>query len=482
MSIKKHTGYNLAGLMIPLVLSLITVPFYIHTVGEARYGVLAIAWLLLGYFGFFDLGLGAAAAQRIAALDLDSHQERAEVFKTALTINIALGVLGGALLWPVSLYVINNVVTMNSLLRNELIGAVPWLTLGVPIATTSGVLIGALQGRGKFLDLNITSTIGSALGQIVPLIVALCIGPHLPLLIVSVLVCRAISVMLMYWRCRLWFSSDKPVRITREGIYSLLRFGGWVTISSLLGPLLLGMDRFAIGSLLGAEAIAYYTVPFQLAERLVIIPTALCSALLPKVAAASEQGRRAMITSTMHVLTSVMTPVTVVGLLLIPPFLSWWISPTFALSAGFSAQLLLVGFWAGSLALVPYMELRATGRPQIIAKCHLAELLPYFGLLYIGLKYGGLPGAAIVFIVRCVSDLALLMYFAKTPRQIIPVLVKQFAFLGVALAFGMIADGGTLFWFLGCVLICICSVAYSWMRIPKIFRLQILSLVRLRPV
>jgi O-antigen/teichoic acid export membrane protein len=482
MSIKKHTSYNLAGMMIPLVLSLITVPFYIHTVGESRYGVLAIAWLLLGYFGFFDLGLGAAAAQRIAALGPDAHQERAEVFTTALTINVALGVLGGALLWPVSLYVINNVMTMNDLLRTELVDAVPWLTLGVPIATSSGVLIGALQGRGKFLDLNVTSTIGSALGQTVPLIVALCIGPHLPLLIVSVLVCRAISVMLMYWRCRLCFASEKRVRITREGMYSLLRFGGWVTISSLLGPLLLGMDRFAIGSLLGAEAIAYYTVPFQLAERMVIIPTALCSALLPKVAAASEQERRAMITSTIHVLTSVMTPVTVVGVLLIPPFLSRWISPAFALSAGLSAQLLLVGFWAGSMALVPYMELRATGRPRIIAKCHLGELLPYFGLLYIGLKYGGLPGAGIVFIVRCVSDLALLMYFAKTPRQIIPVMVKQFAFLSAAFAFGMIAAGGSLFWFLGFIAIGLCSVAYSWIKLPKTIRLQMLSLVRLKPI
>lgn len=480
MSIKKHTGYNIAGMTIPLILSLITVPFYIHTVGEARYGVLAIAWLLLGYFGFFDLGLGAAAAQKIAALDPDAHQERAQIFKTALTINMALGVLGGALLWPVSLYVINHMMTIDDGLRTELVGALPWLTLGVPIATTSGVLIGALQGRGKFLDLNVTSTIGSALGQTVPLIVALCVGPRLPLLIVSVLACRAISVMLMYWRCRLWFSSDKRVRITREGMYSLLRFGGWVTISSLLGPLLLGMDRFAIGSLLGAEAIAYYTVPFQLAERLVIIPTALCSALLPKVAAASDEQRRTMITSTIHVLTSVMTPLTVVGVLLITPFLSRWISPAFALSAGLPAQLLLVGFWAGSMALVPYMELRATGRPQVIAKCHLGELLPYFGLLYIGLKYGGLPGAAIVFIARCVSDLALLMYFARAPRQIFPVMIKQVFFLGAAFTFGMIVDVETPFWFLGAIVICICSLAYSWIRLPEMIRSKMLSSVRLK--
>lgn len=161
LSIRRNTAYNLLGSLIPLAVSLVTIPIYLGLIGEARYGVLAIAWLLLGYFGLFDLGLGRATAQRIAALHDGTASERAQTFWTALTLNIGLGILGGLLIWPLASYFFGNVFQVDEALRPEMQAAVPWLILAVPMATLSGVLSGALQGRERFLELNLISVSGT---------------------------------------------------------------------------------------------------------------------------------------------------------------------------------------------------------------------------------------------------------------------------------------------------------------------------------
>lgn len=447
MSIRKHTVYNLTGGLLPVALSLITIPLYIDLIGDARYGVLAIAWLLLGYFGLFDLGLGRATAQRISSLVSARPEQRATSFWTALAINVGLGVIGGLVIWPVALYFFGHAFNVEDTLRTELGKAILWLVLAVPLATFSGVLTGALEGRAKFLELNTISVTGSALIQLVPLTVAWLHGSDLTWLLPAVVLSRFVTLSALFWRCREHVFKGQPRTVSGTEARHLLTFGGWVTVSALLSPLMTMLDRFAISATLGAKAVTYYTVPFQLVQRSAIIPGALASAVFPRLAAAGPEEGVSLGHLAIGSLAVVMTPIMLTGVFLIEPFLGWWLSPEFAAQAARVGQILFLGYWVNAFAVIPFMQLQAGGRPDLVAKCHLAEVLPYLLSLYAGLHFFGLVGAAAAFSLRTAADCLLLMHWSGHLKQrlvllCVPALVMLLGLLAVMSA----ATGSALWW------------------------------------
>lgn len=470
LSIRRNTAYTLLGALVPLAVSLVTVPIYLGLIGEARYGVLAIAWLLLGYFGLFDLGLGRATAQRIAALHDASAAERAETFWTALAINLGLGVVGGLTLWPIAGYFFGHVFNIDEMLRPELLAAVPWLTLAVPMATVSGVLIGALQGRERFLELNLISVSGTVGFQLLPLAVAAAGHIDLGVLVPAAMLARLLTLLLLAWRCRTDVTHGQPVRLAPAQAVNLLRFGGWVTLTALVGPMMVILDRFIIGATAGARAVTYYTVPFNLAERSTVIPRAITSAMFPRLAAVRDQEAIHLAHEGLRTIAVLVTPLTVFGVLLIEPFIAWWISPSIAERSSPVGQILLVGFWLQGFAGVSFAQMQAQGRPDIVAKCYLAELLPYFALLYLGLHLAGVTGAALAFSIRAAVDYVLLAGFAGTLRASLVILAPPSGLLTLAVLIATISTPGSQAWGLSLAIHFGLTMFWAYLSAPSALR------------
>ncbi len=428
--------YNVFGALLPLATSLGTVPFYIHQIGLARYGVVTISWVLLGYFGFLDFGLSRASANALAKLGHASARERSPVIVTAFCCNLGLGLVGGLILYAVGHLVLLHLVKVPGSLMGETSAAYPWMAAMLPLGMLSAVATGALESRERFLVSNALSSFGTMIGQVLPLICAYVIGPSLEVVIPATLLSRLLAVALSY---AVVIRSEWPLSLFDVDLgwmRKLFGYGSWVSVSSILNPLLDTSNQLIVGAMLGAAAVANYSIPMTLAVRSQVFATALARTLFPRNSrvsqAEADENTRNATTSLAYGFGMICAP----AIFLSGPFLRLWVGQRFALESEAVAQIVMFGAWSNGVAFIPYGFIQARGRPQITAKVGLVEILPYLLLLWLFISTMGLPGAAWAWTIRvtinCFALLWLSRCFDREVRRLVPAFLLMCAALALA--------------------------------------------------
>jgi O-antigen/teichoic acid export membrane protein len=409
VSIARNTVYNLIGAVLPLIVSILTVPAYLHLIGLERYGVLSVCWLLLGYFGLFDIGLGRAITQKIAQTDVADVAGANRLFWTAVWISLGLMVVAGVLLFPAAYWALTMMKFESTIVAGEVADTLVWLAFSLPVAMIIGILNGALQGRERFAALNGVDVISSSLSALVPLAIAWLVGPSLWMLVAGALSVRLLSAVLLLFFCHRSIPLTRPAAPDRAVARGLLSYGGWVSVTSIIGPMLVFWDRFAIGWVLGAAAVSVYVLAFTLVQRAAVLPNALTRAMFPRFAHGSDEYAADIQSSAIMFLSVVMTPAMIAAMVLVHPMLSLWLGADLAQNVAPVLLILLPGIWFNGMAHIPYNYLQATGKPNVVAIIHSLEILPYVGILMAGLYLFGIPGVAFAWTLRATAD-ALLLY------------------------------------------------------------------------
>ena len=79
--------------------------------------------------------------------------------------------------------------------------------------------------------------------------------------------------------------ASAKLRNSIRSIRPLFMLGGWMTVSNVVGPLMVYLDRFVIGGIISISAVAYYATPYELVTKLWILPAAIVGVLFPAFAA-----------------------------------------------------------------------------------------------------------------------------------------------------------------------------------------------------
>ncbi len=194
--LKTNVLINLLAPLARIAVALVTIPIYVRHVGDARYGVISIMWILLGYFGFLDLGLSRAATNALAKLRDATQQERARVLLTTFVLNFGFGVVGAAVLFILGGFLLQHIISIPYALKPEVARAFPWIAVLFPMALISGVGVGALESRERFLLANALQIMSMSLTQIAPALVAAAVSPSLTVVIPAAVIVQASSVVI----------------------------------------------------------------------------------------------------------------------------------------------------------------------------------------------------------------------------------------------------------------------------------------------
>jgi O-antigen/teichoic acid export membrane protein len=413
----RNTIYGLIGQGAPLLVAVFAIPQLIKGLGTDRFGILTLAWMVLSYFSLFDLGLGRALTQLVAEkLGKESGEEEIPALVgTASFLMLILGLVGTLVFVILSPAIVYNLLKIPTELQSETVIVFYLLSASVPLVTSTAGTVGILSALQRFDLINAVR---------IPLGLLMFLGPLLVLpfshslvpVIAVLLVVRFLAWGVYIWLClRAMPALQHQMQFKKSLLVPLLKFGGWMTVTNIVSPLMVYMDRFLIGGLISVSAVAYYTTPYEVVTKLWLIPGSLVSVLFPAFSTSFVQEPlrvKQLFNRGVKYIFLILFPITLIIVTFANEGLTLWIGKDFAQNSTLVLQWLAIGVLINSLAQVPFALIQGVGRPDITAKFHFIELPFYMLILWKFTTTFGIVGAAYVWVLRVALDTMFLFYVA----------------------------------------------------------------------
>jgi O-antigen/teichoic acid export membrane protein len=415
--IARNALLSLLGHAAPLLAALLFVPPLVARLGADRFGFLALAWVLVGYLSLLDLGLGRALTRLVAERSARLTDAGLPALShTALSLTFVLGGLAGALLYAAAVPVAERLLRVPVALQSEATQALRILAFYLPFVTMTAALRGILEGGQRFgwvnairIPLGILTfaapLVATEWSSTLPALVLALAVPRLAAALAHWLVCRRIAPALTGFT---W-----PRRASSR---ELLSYGGWITVSNIVGPLMVYADRFLIGAAVAMSAVAYYTAPYEVVTRLWLVPAAVTAVLFPAMSSAAPERLALLYRAGIKVVLGIVFPIALLLITFAAEGLELWLGERFAVEGARVAQLLCLGAAVNCAAYVPFTLLQARGHAALTAKTHLVELPLYIALLALAVAAWGIEGAAFAWCLRSIADASALFIIVRRVR------------------------------------------------------------------
>lgn len=389
------------------LLMLVATPVFLHSLGARQYGQWMLLITLGSLGGWAGMGMGAATIREVASAHGRGDQHRASDYIRVASLIVILGTVFVGLLLICAFALGASRIFSQMGDRSELYPII----IGAPFLIASdqidSVFSGALRGAERFgmvarLEmLSKTIIVGGCLITAVT-------SHRLDLLIVVSVALNFVRVAIKSSAVAFLFGINSIFPTWHAKVAaSLISFGKWSFIQLIGSAIFSSADRLMVGSILGADALANYSICLQLAQQVQSIPAAFGGFLFPYFTKRSQaldgrhQSRMLLVsTGALSLLAIVIALPLVINAHTI---LGLWVGSAVAADSSNLLRLLALGFFTLALSTAAHYFLYGIGQAKWVAISNLAAgILSLLLNLMLVPRFGALGAAASRFVYGAV--------------------------------------------------------------------------------
>lgn len=419
---------NLLGGLVPAVVSVLTLPFIVNTLGSESYGVLTLISAIVGYFSILDINVTAGSVKYVAEHHATGAvRERNQTIACGLGMYVAIGVTGCLLLLLFAEPLIDGVFAIPADLRATTLETLRLAALGFLFGQTQIYLNSIPQAIRRY---DRAAMVESAFGVLVPFgsVGVLWLGYGLYEVVLVRVVASIINIMVLGVVIRRLMPDVAVEWPARRVFAGLARFSGFSYLSRLATVAYAHGDKLILGAMVSMSALTNYAVPFTLVNRIFALSFRLGAVLFPVASALNaindtRRLREIYLYGTRYIL-FVNCAITTLLATLAYETLYYWIGPAIAGTGTLILIILAFASLADSLTNVPSLVNDGLGHPKITGLFAINRAVLGIGLTFLLVARFGVEGAAYAQLITSVAMPSAFLLFVH--GRTIPATLSEF--------------------------------------------------------
>jgi len=289
----KNAVYNAIGFIFPVAVGLITTPYIVHKLGTEIYGIYVLAISLAGMLSFLDLGFGQGIIKFVSHYKAKNDLKKInEIVNTSLLINIAMGLLGGLIIFLLSDFLSKKVFKVGPEQIEVAVTSFKIVSIGFILNLISSTFSNIPKALQRY-DISVKVQNIVWFLSVISSVIVLYLGYGLVEMLIFYVIFQFLGLISYFWFSKKLIRNLKlSLKFNKDVFKEIFGFSIFTAINSITGNIVFRLDKMIIAYFLGSSAVTYYQIPFTIVQMANNFVSSVIQFLFPTVSFLNSAGEK----------------------------------------------------------------------------------------------------------------------------------------------------------------------------------------------